>query len=138
MKGVWYCLNKLNASKFHEILYFFRTTFGRYDEEEDDSSRIAGGRFRSRFLRGDDDDESGGNRSSMYDESGDKNKNKVERVKVVDTEDCSRGPLSGCIRLADSSRVIQRLKVSIVLDQFACHAFVWWTTFRVWQTNYWG
>ena len=50
----------------------------------------------------------------MYDESGDKNKNKVERVKVVDTEDCSRGPLSGCIRLADSSRVIQRLKVSIV------------------------
>ena len=74
----------------------------------------------------------------MYDESGDKNKNKVERVKVVDTEDCSRGPLSGCIRLADSSRVIQRLKVSIVLDQFACHAFVWWTTFRVWQTNYWG
>ena len=92
----------------------FRTTFGRYDEEEDDSSRIAGGRFRSRFLRGDDDDESGGNRSSMYDESGDKNKNKVERVKVVDTEDCSRGPLSGCIRLADSSRVIQRLKVSIL------------------------
>jgi len=89
-----------------------RTTFGRYDEEEDDSSRIAGGRFRSRFLRGDDDDESGGNRSSMYDESGDKNKNKVERVKVVDTEDCSRGPLSGCIRLADSSRVIQRLKSS--------------------------
>ena len=31
---------------------------------------------------------------------------------MIDTEDCSRGPLSGCIRLADSSRVIQRLKVS--------------------------
>ena len=37
---------------------------------------------------------------------------KKERNKVIDTEDCSRGPLSGCIRLADSSRVIQRLKVS--------------------------
>ena len=36
---------------------------------------------------------------------------KKERNKVIDTEDCSRGPLSGCIRLADSSRVIQRLKV---------------------------
>jgi len=35
---------------------------------------------------------------------------KKERNKVIDTEDCSRGPLSGCIRLADSSRVIQRLK----------------------------
>ena len=89
---------------------FHRTTFGRYDEEEDDSSRIAGGRFRSRFLRGDDEDASGGNRSSMYEDGGEKNK-KPERIKVVDTEDCSRGPLSGCIRLADSSRVIQRLKV---------------------------
>ena len=36
---------------------------------------------------------------------------KKERNKVIDTEDASRGPLSGCIRLADSSRVIQRLKV---------------------------
>ena len=37
---------------------------------------------------------------------------KKERTKVVETEDASRGPLSGCIRLADSSRIIQRLKVS--------------------------
>ena len=37
---------------------------------------------------------------------------KKERLKVVETEDASRGPLSGCIRLADSSRIIQRLKVS--------------------------
>merc|ERR1719458_1974534 len=35
---------------------------------------------------------------------------KKERNKVIETEDASRGPLSGCIRLADSSRVIQRLK----------------------------
>ena len=38
---------------------------------------------------------------------------KKERCKVIETEDASRGPLSGCIRLADSSRVIQRLKVTI-------------------------
>ena len=84
---------------------------GRYGEEADeDSSSAVGGRFRSRFLRGEDEEESGGNRGSVYDEgSGDKKK--PERIKVVDTEDCSRGPLSGCIRLADSSRVIQRLKV---------------------------
>ena len=97
-------------------IYFSRTNFGRYDEEEDDSSRVGGGRFRSRFLRGneDDDTEGGGNRSSIYEESGgDKSRNKTERIKVVETEDCSRGPLSGCIRLADSSRVIQRLKVSV-------------------------
>jgi hypothetical protein len=37
---------------------------------------------------------------------------KKERSKVIETEDASRGPLSGCIRLADSSRVIQRLKVN--------------------------
>ncbi len=36
---------------------------------------------------------------------------KKERTRVVETEDASRGPLSGCIRLADSSRIIQRLKV---------------------------
>ncbi len=36
---------------------------------------------------------------------------KKERTRVVDTEDASRGPLSGTIRLADSARIIQRLKV---------------------------
>lgn len=38
---------------------------------------------------------------------------KKERQRVVETEDASRGPLSGCIRLADSSRIIQRLKVRL-------------------------
>jgi hypothetical protein len=46
----------------------------------------------------------------MYDDGGDKKK--AERIKVVETDDLSRGPLSGCIRLADSSRVLQRLKVT--------------------------
>ena len=107
-------LNDPSAARLriNEALYIFRTNLGRYGEEADeDSSSAVGGRFRSRFLRGEDEEESGGNRGSVYDEgSGDKKK--PERIKVVDTEDCSRGPLSGCIRLADSSRVIQRLKVS--------------------------
>ena len=46
-------------------------------------------------------------------EDDDKSVAKKERNKVIETEDASRGPLSGCIRLADSSRVIQRLKVNI-------------------------
>ena len=96
---------------------FLRTNFGRYNLDDDEDDRV-GGRFRSRFLRQDDDDDIGGNRNSMYDEN--PGKNKPERIKVVDTEDCSRGPLSGCIRLADSARVIQRLKVSSsVIGQFS-------------------
>ena len=83
--------------------------------QDDGGSRSS--RFRSRFLRGDDDDESGGyggsssNRKSLIDEE-EGRMSKKERMKVVETEDASRGPLSGCIRLADSSRIIQRLKVS--------------------------
>ena len=48
----------------------------------------------------------------MHEGEGSNDYSKVERVKVIDTEDASRGPLSGCIRLADSSRIIQRLKVT--------------------------
>ena len=51
-------------------------------------------------------------------EDDDKSVAKKERNKVIETEDASRGPLSGCIRLADSSRVIQRLKVNIFLFLF--------------------
>ena len=51
-------------------------------------------------------------------EDDDKSVAKKERNKVIETEDASRGPLSGCIRLADSSRVIQRLKVNIFLYIF--------------------
>ena len=86
-----------------------------YVPQDDGGSRSS--RFRSRFLRGDDDDEAGGyggsssNRKSLIDEE-EGRMSKKERMKVVETEDASRGPLSGCIRLADSSRIIQRLKVS--------------------------
>merc|ERR1719420_1532694 len=56
---------------------------------------------------GGDDDDSDRRNSKAMDEDP---MTKKERNKVIDTEDASRGPLSGCIRLADSSRVIQRLK----------------------------
>merc|ERR1719431_267722 len=87
-----------------------RTNLGRYggeEEEEDTTSRSS--RFRSRFLRGDEDEE-GDRRKSLHMEDEDKAAAKKIRDKVIETEDASRGPLSGCIRLADSSRVIQRLK----------------------------
>ncbi len=102
--------------RFGEIRYSreenkSRTNFGRYnpDEDEDDSSRLAGGRFRSRFLRPDDDDDTSGNRNSLVDESGEKKKS--DRTKVIDTDSTARTPLSGCVKLADSARVQQRLKV---------------------------
>ena len=64
--------------------------------------------FQNKTLGGDDDDDND-RRNSRHIE--DDPMTKKERNKVIDTEDASRGPLSGCIRLADSSRVIQRLKV---------------------------
>jgi tripartite motif-containing protein 71 len=82
-------------------------------EEEEDGMGGRASRFRSRFLRGDDEEEnSGGNRRSIHMEEEEKAEIKKLRNKVIDTEDASRGPLSGVIRLADSSRVIQRLKTA--------------------------
>jgi len=87
-----------------------RTNLGRYggeDEEEEGAGRSS--RFRSRFLRGEEEEE-GNRRNSSNIEGDEAVVTKKERNKVIETEDASRGPLSGCIRLADSSRVIQRLK----------------------------
>ena len=105
-----------------------RTNLGRYggeDEEEESGSRSS--RFRSRFLRGKnlfnkkffimliislgDEEDDSDRRNSRHMDSEETPLTKKERNKVIETEDASRGPLSGCIRLADSSRVIQRLKV---------------------------
>jgi hypothetical protein len=58
------------------------------------------------------DEEDTDRRKSLHMDDEEKLMNKKERSKVIETEDASRGPLSGCIRLADSSRVIQRLKVT--------------------------
>merc|ERR1712013_714490 len=87
-----------------------RSNMGRYGGEEEDDSSYSSSRFSSRFLsRGGGDDEGSEDRrnSRHLDEEP---MSKKERNKVIETEDASRGPLSGCIRLADSSRVIQRLK----------------------------
>ena len=65
------------------------------------------------ILGNDDDDDDRRNSKNIEEDA----MTKKERNKVIDTEDCSRGPLSGCIRLADSSRVISRLKVSQTVRQ---------------------
>merc|ERR1712027_178934 len=85
-----------------------RTNLNRYGGDDDEEEPTGRSRYRSRFLRGGDDDDDNDRRNSRHmDEDP---MTKKERNKVIDTEDCSRGPLSGCIRLADSGRVIQRLK----------------------------
>ena len=77
------------------------------------SRQCNGSKAYSCNVLGDDEEEnSGGNRRSIHMEEEEKAEIKKLRNKVIDTEDASRGPLSGVIRLADSSRVIQRLKVS--------------------------
>jgi len=85
-----------------------RTNLNRYGGDDEDEEPAGRSRYRSRFLRGNDDDDDSDRRNSKHMEEDPMTKK--ERNKVIDTEDCSRGPLSGCIRLADSSRVIQRLK----------------------------
>merc|ERR1719348_1528405 len=85
-----------------------RSNISRYGgEEEEDDSTGGRSRFRSRFLRGDEEEDTDRRNSRHLEEEP---LTKKERNKVIETEDASRGPLSGCIRLADSSRVIQRLK----------------------------
>merc|ERR1712113_823976 len=82
-----------------------RSNMGRYGGEEEDDSSYSSSRFSSRFLsRTGDDDGSDDRRNSRHLDEEPMSK------KVIETEDASRGPLSGCIRLADSSHVIQRLK----------------------------
>ena len=86
-----------------------RSNMGYGGDEEETSSYSS--RFSSRFLsRPGDEDAGEDRRNSKHMEE--EPMSKKERNKVIETEDASRGPLSGCIRLADSSRVIQRLKVS--------------------------
>ena len=72
---------------------------------------------------GDDNEDEGDRRNSKHMDE-ESVAIKKERNKVIETEDASRGPLSGCIRLADSSRVIQRLKVSCKGENFGCLGIV--------------
>jgi len=85
-----------------------------YDDPPADSGRRS--RFRSRFMRhhdsGDSDNEPSGRSVRFHDSPADAGTAvaKKERLKVLDTEDAARGPLSGITRLADSPRVIKRLQ----------------------------
>lgn len=80
-----------------------------YDYDYDDtSSRSGKSRFRSRFVRhhqADNDSDSEQSRSGKIDAEKAK-----ERERVIDTEDVTRGQLSGIIRLTDSPRVMKRLQ----------------------------
>ncbi|KAJ8675930.1 hypothetical protein QAD02_011716 [Eretmocerus hayati] len=70
-------------------------------------------RYRSRFMRNRDGDDSDGGleqRSQGVRFNAPQESSALrERERVLDTEDASRGPLSGIFRLTDSPRVIKRL-----------------------------
>lgn len=79
------------------------------DYENEPSSRAGKSRFRSRFVRShqnDNDSDTEQGRNVRFNE---KDKDK-ERERVIDTEDVTRGQLSGIIRLTDSPRVMKRLQ----------------------------
>lgn len=84
------------------------TTEHDYDYENDQSSRTAKPRFRSRFVRshqGDTDSDNEQGRNVRFND-----KDAKERERVIDTEDVTRGQLSGIIRMTDSPRVMKRLQ----------------------------
>lgn len=68
--------------------------------------RPARSRFRSRFVKSHLDNDSDSEQTSRATKSEQKEK---EKEKVVDTEDATRGPLSGIFRLSDCPRVMQRI-----------------------------
>ncbi|XP_066977203.1 RING finger protein nhl-1 [Macrobrachium rosenbergii] len=81
-----------------------RRRFGeRNTERHDEDSAADSGRrrFRSRFMRKEEDEE----RSVRFSEE-----DGSKRQRVIDSEDVSRGPLSGIIRLYDSPRVMKRFQ----------------------------
>lgn len=83
---------------------------GEYDydndyENEPTSRAGKSGRFRSRFVRSHQNDDSDSEQQQQQRQQEiDKRKDRV-----LDSEDVSRGQLSGIIRLSDCSRVVQRL-----------------------------
>lgn len=83
---------------------------GDYDFEYDNepSTRPSKSRFRSRFVRSHQAENDSDNEQSRTLRAADKD-NK-DRDRVLDTEDVSRGQLSGIIRLSDCPRVIKRLQ----------------------------
>lgn len=82
------------------------------NEYEEPSSRTPKSRFRSRFVRSHQQDDTSDNEQGRNVRFHEKEKEK-ERERVLDTEDVTRGHLSGIIRLADSPRVMKRLQQQI-------------------------
>jgi tripartite motif-containing protein 71 len=104
----------LNGRKFGERP---QGRYGRKNEDyEDESESRRPSRYRSRFTRHldnpDDDPDSSGGRSVRFSEESPAQAHipKKERERVLDTEDVSKGPLSGITRLSDSPRVMKRLQ----------------------------
>lgn len=79
-----------------------------YDNESSTRSQPKS-RFRSRFVRSHQQDDNSDNEQSRNVRFNEREKEK-ERERVLDTEDVSRGHLSGIIRLSDSPRVMKRLQ----------------------------
>ena len=104
----------------NETSRYGRSTANEYDYEHDNdpSSRSNKSRFRSRFVRDrDNDSDNEQNRSVRFHDKdgtnagvGSGGKADKERERVIDTEDVTRGHLSGIIRLTDSPRVMKRLQ----------------------------
>lgn len=91
-----------------------RGTAGDYGESygndyDNESSGRTKSRFRSRFVRSHQTDDNSDCEQGRNVRFNDKDK---ERDRVLDTEDVTRGHLSGIIRLADSPRVMKRLQES--------------------------
>ena len=86
---------------------------GDYDDDMPSSDRRGGSRFRSRFMRNNDvdsDNEPSGRSVRFNDSDASSPAARKERVRVLDTEDATRGPLSGITRISDSPRVLKRLQ----------------------------
>lgn len=77
--------------------------------EQEAPSRTTKSRFRSRFVRSHQNDDNSDNEQGKNVRFNEKDKEK-ERERVIDTEDVTRGSLSGIIRLIDSPRVMKRLQ----------------------------
>ncbi|XP_044734626.1 RING finger protein nhl-1 [Chrysoperla carnea] len=85
--------------------------YGADYDYENDPNRPPRSRYRSRFARhgqdNDSDNDTQTNRGVRFTDQQPK-----ERERVLDTEDATRGPLSGISRLLDLPRVMQRLQES--------------------------
>jgi len=102
--------------------------YGDYETDVTSTDSRRSSRFRSRFMRnlesGDSDNEPTGRSVRFHDQQGNDSTNQStgapkakERSRVIDTEDATRGPLSGITRFMDSPRVMKRLQEMELKDK---------------------